>query len=56
MPDWALLCDAMGQPGDAGAMLRRTVSCDVVAGRPLDGALLAQKLHQALERALGQPT
>ena len=56
VPDWALLCDAMGQPGDASAMLRRTVSCDVLAGRPWDGALLAQKLHQALERVLGQPT
>lgn len=56
VPDWALLCDAMGQPGDASAMLRRTVSCDVLAGRSWDGALLAQKLHQALERVLGQPT
>ena len=56
VPDWALLCDAMGQPGDASAMLRRTVSCDVLAGRLWDGASLAQKLHQALERVLGQPT
>lgn len=55
VPDWALLCNALGQPADASAMLRRTVSCDVLTGQPLNGALLAQKLHQALERALGSP-
>ena len=56
VPDWALLCNAMGQPGDISAMLRRTVSCDRLWGQPWDGALLAHKLHQALERTLGSPT
>ena len=51
-PDWALLCGAMGQPDDAGAMQRRTVDCATLADRPWDTALLAEQLHQALERAL----
>ena len=51
-PDWALLCGAMGQLDDAGAMQRRTVDCATLADGPWDTALLAERLHQALEHAL----
>ena len=51
-PDWPLLCQAMGQPGDADAMQRRTVDCATLADRPWDTALLAERLQQALARAL----
>ena len=51
-PDWTLLCGAMGQPEDAAAMQRRTVDCATLADRPWDTALLAERLHQALARAL----
>jgi len=53
VPDWPLLCGAMGRPEDAAAMLRRTVSCEVLAGCPWDPVLFARRLHQALESALG---
>jgi len=52
-PDWALLCGALGHPEDVQGMQRRTVSCDTLAGQPLDPGLLARRLHDALGRALG---
>jgi hypothetical protein len=42
----------MGQPEDAAAMQRRTIDCATLADRPWDTALLAERLHQALARAL----
>jgi len=54
VPDWPLLCGALGHPEDAEAMSRRTVSCDVLAGRPWDVGLLARRLHAALEIALAR--
>jgi lipoate-protein ligase A len=54
VPDWPLLCAALGHPEDVQAMQRRTVSCDVLADRPWDATLYANRLHEALERALGE--
>lgn len=54
VPDWPLLCGALGHPDDVDGMQRRTVSCDVLADRPWDAALYARRLHAALERALGE--
>jgi len=51
-PDWALLCGALGHPEDVDGMLRRTVSCDALTDEPPEAALLARRLHAALERAL----
>ncbi len=51
-PDWTLLCGAMGQPDDVGAMHRRTVDCASLADRPWNTALLAERLQQALARML----
>ena len=51
-PDWTLLCGAMGQPDDVGAMHRRTVDCASLADRPWNTALLAERLQQALVRML----
>ena len=51
-PDWTLLCGAMGQPDDVGAMHRRTVDCASLADRPWNTALLAERLQQALARIL----
>lgn len=52
-PDWPLLCGALGHPEDVEGMLRRTVSCDVLAVQPVEAALLAQRLNAALQQALG---
>ena len=54
VPDWPLLCGALGHPDDVDGMRQRTVSCDVLADRPWDAALYARRLHAALERALGE--
>ena len=56
-PDWALLCQALDQPGDAAAMCRRTVSCAQLCAAPPGAQQLAQALQAALEQALGaQPS
>lgn len=47
-PDWSLLCDALGCPGDAAVLHRRTVACDALAGRPLAAGALAVRLRRAL--------
>lgn len=52
-PDWALLCQALEQPGDEAAMRRRTVSCAELSAHPPEAQQLAQALHAALEQALG---
>ena len=54
VPDWPLLCGALGHPDDVDGMRQRTVSCDVLADRPWDAALYARRLHAALERTLGE--
>jgi len=54
-PDWPLLCAALGHPGDAAAMQQRTVACDALADRPWNTTVLAHRLRQALEQALGVP-
>ncbi|MBS0293204.1 MAG: ligase [Proteobacteria bacterium] len=51
-PDWALLCQALEQPGDEVAMHRRTVSCDQLGAQSPDAPQLAQALQAALARAL----
>ena len=51
-PDWALLCRALDQPGDEGAMRQRTVSCAELSAAPPDAPQLAQALHAALVQAL----
>ena len=52
-PDWALLCRALDQPGDEGAMRRRTVSCAELSAAPPQAPQLAQALQAALVQALG---
>jgi lipoate-protein ligase A len=53
LPDWPLLCDAMGQPQDAASLRQRTVSCAELARHGVVGPeqfveVLAQGLEQAL--------
>lgn len=52
VPDWPLLCTALGHPGDAPAMRRRTVACEELAERPPSAAALAARLEHALAQAL----
>ena len=52
-PDWALLCRAMGHPGDEAAMQQRTVSCAQLHSGFVSAAVYAQALHAALAQALG---
>jgi len=52
VPDWQLLCDALGHPQDAVHMRRHTVACAELAAQPPSAGQLAQRLHAALEAAL----
>lgn len=52
MPDWDLLCDAWGQPGDAAVLQQRTVSCAQVRGLPVSGAAYATVLERRLAKVL----
>lgn len=52
-PDWALLCEAAGQPGDLAALQACTVSCQEVAGRPVDAGRFAAALSVRIDAALG---
>lgn len=54
-PDWPLLCDALGFPGDAAWLQRRTVACDALADRAFSAATLAEQLRRALARELWPP-
>ncbi len=52
--DWALLCDAMGEPQDAQRLAARTVACEDVPGaRRLAPLEWAQRLEAELAAALG---
>lgn len=54
-PDWPLLCDAMGFPGDAARLQRVTASCDALTDRTFGAATLAQELRRALADDLLAP-
>ena len=51
-PDWALLCNAVGQLSDVPEMRRRTVFCAELTEQPPAPAAFAQRLELALARAL----
>ncbi len=53
VPDWPLLCHALGFDGDAAAMARRTVACEQLTAHPPSAAQVAQNLGDALAHALG---
>ena len=48
-PDWSLLCGVMGHPEDEATLRRRSVSCQALAGGPIEPRPLAA----ALERLVG---
>lgn len=52
VPDWPLLCDALGHPQLAAEMRRRTVACEELTPRPPTAGTLAARLSEALSRAL----
>ena len=52
VPDWPLLCTALGHPEDAPAMRRRTVACEELTERPPSAAALVAGLEHALALAL----
>lgn len=54
-PEWSLLCDAMGFPGDAVSLQRVTVACDALADRRFSAGMLAVRLRRALARELWPP-
>ncbi len=52
VPDWPLLCNALGHPEAAAEMRRRTVACEELTDSPCSAELLATRLHDALAQAL----
>ncbi|NWF45968.1 ligase [Hydrogenophaga sp. D2P1] len=54
-PDWPLLCDALGFPGDAPWLQRVTVACDALADRAFSAATLVGQLRRALASELWTP-
>ncbi|HEU4843751.1 MAG TPA: ligase [Burkholderiaceae bacterium] len=52
-PDWSLLCDALGQPGDAGLLGDCTTSYAEQLGAPVMAEVLAERLHHMLTDVLG---
>lgn len=52
IPDWPLLCEAQGRPGDAALLRQRTVGCEELLGRPLAADALGEALGQRLDAAL----
>ncbi|MGP1684005.1 MAG: lipoate--protein ligase family protein, partial [Giesbergeria sp.] len=58
VPDWPLLCNALGHPEAASEMRRRTVACEELTQTPCSAETLAARLHQALAQALpdAEPT
>jgi lipoate---protein ligase len=54
-PDWALLCDALGQSdGDAERLAECTTSYAEQLGTPVMAEVLAERLHHMLTDVLGQ--
>lgn len=47
-PDWLVLCNAMGFPGDASRLQGITASCDSLGVRSFDAGALALYLRRAL--------
>lgn len=54
-PDWPLLCEAMGFPGDAPRLHRITAPCDALAVRAFGADTLAETLGRALTDGLSAP-
>jgi lipoate-protein ligase A len=52
VPDWPLLCGALGHPEAAPEMRRRTVACEELTDAPCTAQALAAGLHEALAGAL----
>jgi len=52
VPDWLLLCNALGHPEATTEMRRRTVACEELTDTPCSAESLAMRLHQALAIAL----
>lgn len=52
VPDWPLLCHALGHPEAAAEMRRRTVACEELTACPPTAVALAACLSEALARAL----
>jgi lipoate-protein ligase A len=52
VPDWLLLCNALGHPEATTEMRRRTVACEELTTTPCSAQTLAARLHQALACAL----
>lgn len=56
-PDWRLLCQALGEPGDCSdALAKRTTSCETELGTPVIAEVLADRLHHMLADVLGNAT
>lgn len=53
VPDWPMLCDAMGQPQDERILRQRTVSCTELAQRLISPEQFADVLTQGLAHSLG---
>jgi lipoate-protein ligase A len=53
MPDWHLLCEAMGQPQAVAGLRQGTVSCAELAEQPVAPLRFAQVLAQELVGSLG---
>jgi hypothetical protein len=49
--DWTLLCDALGEPGDAARLAARTVACADVRGA---ARVSAQAWAERIDAALGE--
>ncbi len=50
--DWRLLCDVMGHPEDEAALLLRTVSCEQLAGGPIEPSRYASVLTRLIGESL----
>lgn len=51
-PEWSLLCALMGHPEDEAALRRRTVSCEQLAGWPIDPRRFAAVLERSIDAAV----
>jgi len=54
-PDWVLLAEVLGEPADAPALTRQTVSASEIAGKPVDPAAFAELLEARVRDVLGVP-
>lgn len=52
VPNWPMLCNALGHPEAAAEMRRRTVACEELTAAPSPSQAIAERLHQALANAL----